>query len=464
MPKLLKWSRVRLILSILTCEGLFATMRERVQFAPPPSLSPTDNSEDGLKPIGLPRYYDYAGAVHVHSTYSDGIGTLPEIARAANDAGLDFVVMCDHSSLQARRDGLDGWRGKTLFLIGVEVTTNLGHLLALNIPDDFDVDPQDAVKAQGNIIEAGGIGFIALPCDLKDHWRDFTLRKDQIGLEVFNFSAIARTKINLPALAMIWRRYRGSKPQRAFHLVSSRPQRELKLWDRLCQPEAPNAQMHPVVGIGSLDAHAVMRFGGREYKFPTYSEIFRTLRTHVVSSAPLTYGERLGNRTVGPERDMDLVHSALKSGHCYISYDNYGDPTGFVFEALWHGPHGKFHIDDDDRALMGDVVTLKSGDEGTFEDLTLSVKVPRTRSFIRLYRNGRLISSARGGRLDYPVKDAGVYRVEVFLYRRRIGNLCFGARPWIFSNPIYVQSSSVSSERDIFDSAPLSSERGLSQL
>jgi hypothetical protein len=58
---------------------------------------------------------------------------------------------------------------------------------------------------------------------------------------------------------------------------------------------------------------------------------------------------------------------------------------------------------------------------------------------VRLYRNGVLVASARGGRLEYEATEPGAYRVEVFLYRRRLGNLCFGAKPWIFSNPIYLQ-------------------------
>jgi len=462
---LVKWSRVRLVLSILTCEGLFATMRERIQYAPRAAVDTPKNDKDGLSLIGIPRYYDYGGAVHVHSTYSDGLGTIPEIAQAANDAGLDFVVMCDHSSLQASHDGLDGWQGKTLVLIGTEITTTVGHLLAMGVPSTFDTTAsQDAVLVQKNILAAGGFGYIALPCDLKDHWRDFDQREKAIGLEVFNFSAIARTKINLPTLAMIWRRYHGSRPLRAFHLVASRPERELKLWDKLCQPETPGAPMRPVIGIGSLDAHAVMRFGGREYPFPTYTEVFRTLRTHVVTSSALSYGETVGYNSTDSASDMDLVHGALRSGHCYISYDNFGDPTGFVFEAFWNGRRGKFTTDDDNRALMGDVVTLKTGVESSAENLTLSVRAPRTRTIVRLFRNGQLICATRGGRLEYVVKQPGVYRAEVFLYTRRIRNLCFGAKPWVFSNPIYVQSSSVYSGNDSLEATPLSSERGMTQL
>ena len=435
---MLRWSRVRLYLSILSCEGLFATLRERVQLAPspprPPKKDRAGKDERGGTTLSLPRFYDSAGALHIHSTYSDGAGTVEEVAAAANRAGLDFVILCDHSSLSAHTDGKDGWHGRTLVLVGTEITTDAGHLLALGVPDSFLPAPHDAEPAQAAIQNSGGLGFVALPCDLKDHWRDFGRMADGIGLEVFNLSAIARTKINLPVLAEVWRRYNSREPQRAFHLVAARPAPELKLWDTLTAPPEPGQPARRVVGIASLDAHAVMKFGGRSYPFPTYEETFRTLRTHLVTTGPLSFGET-GNPQAAAESDGALVYSALARGHCYMAYDNYADPTGFTFEAR---PAGSA-TSEAPAALMGDTVEFPGGTEG----LTLSAQTPRTRSLVRLYRNGVLIAAARGGRLDFAVKSPGVYRIEVYLYKRRIGSICFGAKPWIFSNPLYVQPAPV---------------------
>ena len=434
---MLKWSRVRLYLSILSCEGLFATLRERVQYAPPPAARP--DTRGGMT-LGVPRFYDSAGALHIHSTYSDGAGTVGEIGEAANRAGLDFLVLCDHSSLQARTDGQNGWRGRTLVLIGTEVTTDTGHLLALDVPDEFLPAPHEAVAAQQAITRSGGVGFVALPCDLKDHWRDFGRLQEGIGLEVFNLSAIARTKINLPALAEVWRRYHSRRPQRAFDLVSARPAPELRLWDRLMAPPAPGLPARRVVGIASLDAHAVMKFARRSYPFPTYEETFRTLRTHLVTAQPLSYGEMsAARRAAAQEKDEALVHGALGAGHCYMAYDNYADATGFIFEAgpLEPGP------DRPPLALMGDALPFPAGAEAGTAAFLLTAQAPRTRSLVRLYKDGRLAAAARGGRLEYAVREPGVYRVEVFLYKRRLGSLCLGAKPWIFSNPIYVQPAAL---------------------
>ena len=437
---MLRWSRVRLYLSILSCEGLFATLRERVQFAPPqPELkaSGTRKEARGGNTLAMPRFYDYAGALHVHSTYSDGAGTVEEIAAAANRAGLDFVVLCDHSSLQAKADGKDGWRGRTLVLVGTEITTDAGHQLALGVPDSFLPAPHDAEPAQTAIQGSGGLGFVALPCDLKDHWRDFSRMQDGIGLEVFNLSAIARTKINLPGLLEVWRRYKSRDPQKAFHMVAARPAPELRLWDHLTAAPEPGRPARRVVGIASLDAHAVMKFARRSYPFPTYEETFRTLRTHLLTSEPLSYGE--GARKSARAKDDALILQSLALGHCYMAYDNYADPTGFTFEAgLADMPAGQAPT-----ALMGDALTFPAESASGTPALMLTAQAPRTRSLVRLYQDGRLVAAARGGRLDFAVRAPGVYRIEVFLYRRRVGSLCFGAKPWIFSNPIYVQPSAL---------------------
>ena len=408
----MKWSRVRLVFSILTAEGLLATLRERLQWAP------RRRRAGPVEAPVLPRRYDYAGALHVHSTYSDGVGTVADIAEAANAAGLDFVLLCDHSNLDAHRNAEDGWHGRTLIVVGTEVTTDTGHLLALDVPLSFLPASSSAEEAQRAIQDNGGFGFIALPCDLKDHWRDFRRRRAGIGLEVFNLSSIARAKISLPGFLLAWLRYRGSRPQRAFHWVSARPSRELRLWDALTAAPGPDGGgPTPVVGIGCLDAHGVMKVAGRSYPLPTYDELFRTLRTHVVTPRPLSGG-------ADTDGDRALVHGALAAGHCYIAYDNYGDSTGFSFAA--------------GDALMGDSVPLAGG-------MLLTARAPRTRTLLRLFRNGRLVASARGGRLDFRATQPGAYRVEVHLYRHRLGRLCLGAKPWIFSNPLYLHPAAVAS-------------------
>ena len=67
-------------------------------------------------------HHDLSCVVHVHSTYSDGTGTVPEIAAAAGRNGVDVVLLTDHDTLAARRRGEERWHDSVLVLVGEEVS------------------------------------------------------------------------------------------------------------------------------------------------------------------------------------------------------------------------------------------------------------------------------------------------------------------------------------------------------
>lgn len=53
--------------------------------------------------------FEYTGAIHVHSIFSDGSGDINEITQYANESGLDFVILTDHNTLRALHEGYEGW-------------------------------------------------------------------------------------------------------------------------------------------------------------------------------------------------------------------------------------------------------------------------------------------------------------------------------------------------------------------
>jgi hypothetical protein len=413
---------MKLVLSIVSAEGLWKTWAERFQYASSSRSELTAKVSYDQLP-GLPSYYDYAGASHVHSSHSDGAGSVQEIAAAASQAGLDFVLVTDHNALTAQQLGEDRWylNGKVLIIVGTEFATDIGYLLAFDAPDDFAPFFGSAEEGQAKIKNSGAYGYIALPCDLKGPWRDPERRAPWIGLEVFNLSCIARTKINLPGFLLAMLRYFGRNPGSVFSLVASRPDEEMRLWDHMLQRAAERDEVMPLA-LGSLDAHAMMKVAGQSYPYPTYEEVFRTLRTHVLTQIPLS------NQQSNCAQDQRILHDSLRSGLSYISYDNYEDATGFEF---------CLHRAGEMVAQMGDVRVLSS--DYDIVPNVLTVRAPRSRSIIRLYRDGKLVASVRGGRLDHAVFENGTYRVEVYLYRYRLQNLCYGAKPWIFSNPIRIK-------------------------
>ena len=66
-----------------------------------------------------PPAHELTGIIHCHSTYSDGTGTVPEIAAAARANDLDFLLLTDHDTLAAAQHGEEGWHGSVLLLVGL---------------------------------------------------------------------------------------------------------------------------------------------------------------------------------------------------------------------------------------------------------------------------------------------------------------------------------------------------------
>jgi predicted metal-dependent phosphoesterase TrpH len=68
--------------------------------------------------------FEYVGSIHMHSTFSDGTGEVPDIAKFADEVGLDFIMLTDHNTLRALQEGYEKWYGNTLLLVGCEINDN----------------------------------------------------------------------------------------------------------------------------------------------------------------------------------------------------------------------------------------------------------------------------------------------------------------------------------------------------
>ena len=84
-----------------------------------------------------PAGFDVSCVAHVHSTYSDGTATVPELLTAARAAGAGAVLLTDHDTLGARRDGWEGMHDGVFLLVGTEVSPKHGHYLAFGVADEI---------------------------------------------------------------------------------------------------------------------------------------------------------------------------------------------------------------------------------------------------------------------------------------------------------------------------------------
>jgi hypothetical protein len=347
--------------------------------------------------------HDLACVIHLHSTYSDGTGTVPEIAAAARRNSLDVVLLTDHDTLEAKGHGEEGWHGDVLVLVGEEVSPEGGdHYLAFGIDEPIDHAGLDSAGICRAVEEAGGFGFAAHPFSKGSHlverangmpFHDVDCAGLR-GIELWSFVTDSGERLAgwREAVRFI------SDPDR---YVEHPPEQNMREWDRLCAER-------PVVAIGGLDAHQIgKRIAGRvPLRLMSYSRSFRYLRTHVVC-------EELPNGELGHDREQ--VYAALRAGRCYLARDSLAPARGFGFWA--DGPAG----------------SVAMGAEGEAGDWTLRARLPRAAS-LRLLRDGAELARLEGSELDRPAAGPGVYRVEaaVGAHGRE--------RTWIISNPVYLRA------------------------
>ncbi|MFF5534119.1 CehA/McbA family metallohydrolase [Streptomyces cinerochromogenes] len=82
----------------------------------------------------------YRGDCHLHSWHSDGRRTPAEIAALARAAGLDFLNSSDHNTHASHAHWAGTAGDDLLVLLGEEVTTRNGHVLALGTDPGTFVD------------------------------------------------------------------------------------------------------------------------------------------------------------------------------------------------------------------------------------------------------------------------------------------------------------------------------------
>lgn len=123
--------------------------------------------------------------LHVHSRRSpDGRMTLEEIVALARARGLQGAAVCDHDLALAGPPEFDGF----LLIPGVEVSTQLGHLLGLFVAGP--VETRDFFEAVDVIHGQGGLAVLAHPFE---HSRDGSRLAPAVplldGIEVQNSRA-----------------------------------------------------------------------------------------------------------------------------------------------------------------------------------------------------------------------------------------------------------------------------------
>lgn len=353
------------------------------------------------------------GALHVHTTRSDGAGSPEDVASAAARAGLDFVILTDHGDATRAPDAprrVDG----VLLIDAVEISTTGGHYLAIGLPRApyrLAGEPRDVIE---DVARLGGFGIAAHPDSPKAElsWREW--QAPFPGLEWLNADSAWRDEPRetlLRALAGY-----GWRAPETIASLFDRPTTTLARWDALARRRA-------VVAVAGHDAHA--RLGARgewdgapdelerySLRVPGYEAAFRAFSLGVWTEPP-----------AGSSAPADAagIVDGIRRGRVFTVIDALAGPARLEFTATSGGD--TWQAGDD--VPPGRDVTLRAAVGGAPPDATLVVM-----------KDGQAIASARGPvRVEHRAADpAATYRIEARLDRAP----GVPPVPWIVGNPIRV--------------------------
>jgi len=345
-----------------------------------------------------------AGAVHVHTTLSDGGGSPEEVIAEARRAGLAFVAITDHNNLDAKP--VEGYHDGLLVVVGTEVSTTVGHVLGLGIPDPTYRFSGDGLDALDDIRDLGGASFATHPMSARGdfRWTGWEL-PGSWGLELLNGDSQWRVAgwTRLLATAAFY----GLNHRYALLRSLTPPDAVLGRWDALlAERDTP--------GIVGADAHSRVPMGRqRSIRFPSYESLLGLVQNHVLLDAPLS-GDA--------GRDTRRLVEALARGRCYLGVDALAPAGDFAFYAEAGGR--RWSMGETAPPLGG--LRFRSGG-----------RMP-SGTRLRLLRDGRVLVESVGA-IDAEAQGPGVYRVEA-----RVPGWDL---PWVLTNPIYVFDGARAAER-----------------
>lgn len=379
-------------------------------------------------------FQDFRANLHVHSAFShDSRGKIDDIVAAAKKVGTRVLMFNEHPAdhYDFFKDGHRGLKDGVLLIPGAEMR----GFLCFPTQSLKGLDGGSNQEFTDLVTGRDGRLFI---CHLEERM-DWELT-GITGTEIYNTHAdfkdekelikSLKNPLWLFGSANLFREY----PQAAYSALLDHPADYLKRYDELCQK-------FPHTGVAGNDAHQNIGLKVvwiEQDKVEVQDALGEKLLELAAASNPLikpmladkNVGDVLFALQVDPyenalrhvgthlllrEQTQAEVWDALANGRAYVSFDWLCDATGFDFAAVT--PKQRYEM----------------GSQPAFADgMKFRAQAPHAGKW-KLIRNGAMLKESDGDTFEHTVEQPGVYRVEVWL------DVADESKPWILSNPIYVQ-------------------------
>jgi 3-deoxy-D-manno-octulosonic-acid transferase len=399
---------VLVLLALYMCAGYLTTAFRRVE---------SHGQVTATTPLPALQGTHLSGIFSVHTDRShDARGTREQVAAAAAAVGLDFVVVGDHPP-DDRKPGWEFWDPVILEGVLVEGGQELrapdaGKILAMGVDTTYRrwESSYDSMAAMLQSHEATSFVVHGRGPRRSERWVHPTVSGIQ-GWEVLDISEFARHRLRSP-----WAPY---------HLVTLLAGLPLGLGDRALLHlmregfDTPTVVAYdslrmrgPLVATAGLNTHPKLALG--PFLLPPYRPFFRTLVNHLVVPEPLPPDATLSS---------SALTEGLRRGDLFISLGGHHRARSFRLGAV-DGSGVVVGMGRDGPAARG--IVLRSGFQGG----------AGRKMVFRVLRNGTEVAWIRGPEMEWEPPGPGIYRVEVYTYAGRLGDIFFRLRPWIFANPM----------------------------
>lgn len=369
----------------------------------------------------VPKVPFVSGLINVHTQFSDGYGTIPELALKAKKNGHSFVIFSDLASTEGRRLGLEkSYEGLDAF-VEIESKTPSGNLLTFFSHTQLANKPP---KELARIAYQHFLGepsvpelFVSIshPSHIKKPWTQLERFPD--GLEIFNWDALLWRKlqsnpIDFMGLSLM---YPLNPFMASLRALNPYP-KDIGMWDNM------NTLGYRHFGILSSQFEQVVHLPLVQASWPTHEEIFGLGSNIVFLKSP-------------PESDFQLrkkqIYRSIREARLAIAFQAIHPFDGNDFQIICSSGES-FRSGD----FIPEKLTDCKGLVSVPEDLPYSSKVV-------VYKDGDALRELviRNAQATFDLTGRGQYRVEILVRPHSMFWILLRKWiPYVIYNPIFYRN------------------------